>query len=857
MPLSCTKRVYSGKALEFWFTRLQSNWESLFRSFDLESGRKLYRSGDVREIELGEGHAIVRGRDGDDEYYVVLDWKAGELEVRVSHPRADQGYSLAVAGLYEIEELVADEIPPLTPDKKNHGDKEQVKEGDDQPQEVEAQERAQAKPKPKTESAAKDASSTEGVRILELEIAPEDGYLACRPFWVEGNNRVSALPGNGEKSTVKISQERIALIQFASLVRKSSFQLDPQRRGYVVEDPTAITAFVKRGLLDWQKKFQVRLDPRVEFLKEGIQRLEIEANAESSGDGQIRIDWSMKVRGRELTPVERFKLLSQGKGFLLLPDLGLIKVPEERLDAVVEWMQLSNNRNSAVLPKYLLLSLFREKQLDLRLSPELAQWSARLENAELPDRSLPDVLRPYQKKGVLWLHHLCDHECHALLADEMGLGKTVQTITLLGTRPVVGKPSLIVCPASVVYVWQQEFARFSPESNIAVLKSGEDFLQNPDPSLIWIASYTQLRRHRSLLDKVEFGYAVLDEGQLIKNPNAKVTLACWSIRANHRIVLTGTPVENKALDVWTLFRFLMPGLLGSRNRFEENFQEDTERTLRRLRWQIAPFVLRRNKREVVKELPDKVEVDLVCPLTPVQREEYERLCKEGVQQLGDNLPSTLKERSMSFFTLLTRLRQVCCDPALLPWNKNKEFNSGKLNVLKDRMHELIEGKHKIVIFSQFVSLLDRVKLLLSEEHPELPIWLLTGKTVDRSKPVREFQESKGAGVILVSLRAGGTGISLQTADYVFILDPWWNPAVEDQAVDRVHRIGQKNNVFVYRMVTRGTVEDRIQKLKSDKRELFDQVVSGFSPEFDPIRLFGRLSALIELEEEAESENDRD
>ncbi len=842
MPLSCTKRVYSGKALEYWFRQLQRNWEELFRSYDLEVGRRLYRAGDVKEIELAQGDAIIRGRDGNDDYYVVVDWHKGEMEVRVSHPRADLGYPLAVAGLYEIEELVADETPAVTPEEGV----DELVDGEEAIEEEE--ERPSQEPKEK-----KNEQTTTARRVLELDIVPEEGYLVCRPFWLEGDKRVSALPGNGEKSTVKVSDERISLIQFASLVRKSQFVLNGELKGYVLEDPAVITAFVKRGLPEWQKKFQVRVDPRVEFLKEGIQRLQIEAWATPAGDGQIRIDWSMKVRGRELTALERFKLLNQGKGFLLLPDLGLVKVPEERLDAVVEWMQLSNNKNSAILPKYLLLSLFREKQLDISLSSELAQWSARLESSELPDRDLPDVLRPYQKKGVLWLHHLCDHECHALLADEMGLGKTLQTITLLTTRPVVGKPNLIVCPASVVYVWQQEFARFAPEWEIRVLKSGEDFLSDPGLSVIWVASYTQLRRHRTHLDKVQFGYAVLDEGQLIKNPHAKVTLACWNIRADHRIVLTGTPVENRARDVWTLFRFLMPGLLGSKKKFEENMQEDSDRTLRRLRWQIAPFVLRRNKRDVVRELPDKVEMDLICPLTPVQREEYLRISQEGLRQLGDNLPSTLKERSMSFFTLLTRLRQVCCDPALLPWTSQQDFHSGKLEVLMEKVLELTSGNHKVVIFSQFVTLLDRVKLMLNQRIKGLPIWMLTGKTTDRSRPVREFQGAQGSGVILVSLRAGGTGISLQSADYVFILDPWWNPAVEDQAVDRVHRIGQTNNVFVYRMVTRGTVEDRIQRLKAEKRELFDQVVGGFSPEFDPARLFGKLSSLIGLSEYSEGE----
>jgi SNF2 family DNA or RNA helicase len=241
-----------------------------------------------------------------------------------------------------------------------------------------------------------------------------------------------------------------------------------------------------------------------------------------------------------------------------------------------------------------------------------------------------------------------------------------------------------------------------------------------------------------------------------------------------------------------------------------------------------------------------VEMELICPLTDVQRTEYARICNEGLTRLGDDVGAAMREKSFGFLALLTRLRQVCCDPDMLPWRKSPLEDSGKITLLVEKLAEIIGSGHKVVIFSQFVMLLDRVKEALAQNFPELPRFELTGMTLDRQRPVQSFQATEGAAVMLVSLKAAGTGITLHAADYVFLLDPWWNPAVEAQAVDRVHRLGQKSTVMVYRMVTAGTIEERIEALKASKKDLFNQVVAGQEGDFDLSRHFVSLRELVQL-----------
>ncbi|MFZ9682406.1 MAG: DEAD/DEAH box helicase, partial [Cephaloticoccus sp.] len=560
--------------------------------------------------------------------------------------------------------------------------------------------------------------------------------------------------------------------------------------------------------------------------------------------------------GEKMLSATEIKTLLKHEGQpVILPNFGIVALSPERWESYRAWRRnIKDTHGEGTLSPYLVFSLFNDSRLKLTLTPEVEAWRRRVLAPPASPPDLPELLRPYQRRGVEWLAHLGEVGCHGLLADEMGLGKTLQIITLLAKSPLAGKPSLVVCPASVVPVWQEEIERFYPELKIEILKAGHDFTTDRS-SVIWLASYTQLRKHRALLPEVEFGYAVLDEGQFIKNPDAKVTQTCFAVKAQRRIVLTGTPLENRQLDLWSIFRFLLPGLLGSRTGFESALNADRAGTMERLRAQLAPFILRRTKKEVAKELPPKVEMDLFCPLSDVQKAEYAHTCSEGLERLGDDVGTAMREKSFGFLALLTRLRQTCCDPDMLPWRKSPLTDSGKIMLLVEKLAEIIDSGHKVVIFSQFVMLLDRVKAALEEHYPQLPRFELTGMTLDRQKPVQDFQTAEGAAAMLVSLKAAGTGITLHAADYVFLLDPWWNPAVEAQAVDRVHRIGQTNTVFVYRMVTAGTIEERIQELKADKKDLFDRLVGGLGGDFDLSQHFTSLRSLVQLTaEQVESES---
>ena len=689
--------------------------------------------------------------------------------------------------------------------------------------------------------------------------------LAFQAFWVEadGKTRVPALGpgahanGNGHVS----SGERAKLIGLAAYARKAHFHYDQESGVYLLESLVEIPNFLKTVLPAWRRVFAVELDERAAHLMKGTRAIEIEAVAERAPGGAagtapdgagLNLRWIFRAGERLLTDGEVAALLKRGGQPVILPNLGIVSLASDRWDSYCAWQKnIAEAPADGALPPYLVFSLFNDARLKVTLSPGIEAWRQSVLQPAGEPAILADGLRPYQRRGVEWLHHLCDVGCHGLLADEMGLGKTFQVLALLAARPLADRPSLIVCPASVVPVWREEIAKFFPHFPVDVLKAGNDFTSRNDP-VIWLASYTQLRKHRSLLDKIEFGYAVLDEGQFIKNPDAKVTQTCFAIRARHRIVLTGTPLENRQLDLWSIFRFLLPGLLGSRAGFEAALNTDRDGTLGRLRAQLAPFMLRRTKKEVAQELPPKVEMDLICPLTDVQRSEYARICSEGLARLGDDVGAAIREKSFGFLALLTRLRQTCCDPDMLPWLRAPLADSGKINLLLEKLAEIVGSGHKVVIFSQFVMLLDRVRTALSQQFPDLPRYELTGMTLDRLKPVQGFQNASGAAVMLVSLKAAGTGITLHAADYVFLLDPWWNPAVEAQAVDRVHRIGQTNTVFVYRMVTAGTIEERIQALKAAKRDLFDRLVDGIGGDFDLSRHFTSLRSLVQLTAQAET-----
>jgi len=430
-------------------------------------------------------------------------------------------------------------------------------------------------------------------------------------------------------------------------------------------------------------------------------------------------------------------------------------------------------------------------------------------------------LRTYQKEGLTWLTFLSDFESGGVLADDMGLGKTIQILAFLLSRKKESKlPSLVVAPKSLVFNWLDEAKKFAPHLKV-VRYEGEGrkkLAQEIGDADILVTTYGTLRADIEKIREQEFDVAILDEAQFIKNPKSQAAIACKQLRAKHRLALTGTPIENSIQDLLSILEFTNPGLL----RFPagEDAPKDVEAALARL---LRPFMLRRTKEAVLSELPDKSEQVLFCEMNTEESEYYSVIRDRYRESIEQSVAKNgLAKSKLHVLEALLRLRQASCHAGLID-DAKLCVPSAKLEMLLTRLKEVIAEGHKALVFSQFTSLLSIVKTSLDAKG--ITYEYLDGKTTDRKSPVDRFQSEGGAPVFLVSLKAGGTGLNLTAADYVFILDPWWNPAVESQAISRAHRMGQKNKVIAYRLVARGTVEEKILELQKKKKDLAESIVS--------------------------------
>jgi len=448
-------------------------------------------------------------------------------------------------------------------------------------------------------------------------------------------------------------------------------------------------------------------------------------------------------------------------------------------------------------------------------------------------RGLKATLRPYQEQGLSWLKFIHDIGSGGVLADDMGLGKTLETIALLLAVKQEEKDvkALIVAPTSVVTNWVREIERFAPTLTVALWHGQQrreqaDELETAD---VIITSYALLRRDEEMLKELELTYAILDEAQHIKNPMSATAAAAKRLRSKRRLALTGTPIENRLSEIWSIFDFVSPGLLGPLNKFEERFarpiSDGDHKTAARLRATIHPFILRRTKQEVAKDLPEKIEMDQICDLAGEQKALYGQVVREvRAQVMGEVERLGVGGAQIHILAGLTRLRQAACDPRLLGLPRSfSDEDSGKLIALRELIEECEEGGHKVLVFSQFVTMLQLIKNALDKDG--IRYEYLDGSTKDRAERVEHFQNDPGCTVFLISLKAGGTGLNLTAADTVIHFDPWWNPAVEDQATDRAHRIGQTKVVTAYRLVAAGTIEEKILQLKAKKRELVSSVLT--------------------------------
>jgi hypothetical protein len=591
------------------------------------------------------------------------------------------------------------------------------------------------------------------------------------------------------------------------------------------------------------------LDPVLASLRDGPIRATVKLEVEESGIDWFDLKVALDVADTTLTKAELKALLDARGGFVRLgakgwkrlrfdlspedeaqlADLGLaardLDGGKQRLHA----LQLAGKSATKKMlgEAHALVVERRAEEIRTRVVPPL------------PEGLIAD-LRPYQVEGFHFLAYLSTNRFGGILADDMGLGKTLQTLTwLLWLRTAEGvtdpvhqnKPVLVVCPKSVVENWRSETARFAPGLKVAILARGataQQFTTARAEADLVVMNYAQLRILEGVTTEPWLA-VILDEAQAIKNPDSATAHAARVLKCAHRLALSGTPIENRLLDLWSIMQFAMPGILGQRGAFSKTFdQKNDPLARRRLAARVRPFVLRRTKGEVAKDLPERIEEDILCELDGHQGTLYRAELKRArAALLKIETKAELDKARFNILTSLLRLRQICCHPLLVGAKHKKkpteeQPESAKLAALLDLVEPLIEEGHKVLVFSQFVEMLTLIRAEFVARNWKY--YLLTGETEERGKLVEDFQTSEGAAVFLISLRAGGFGLNLTAASYVVLFDPWWNPAVENQAIDRTHRIGQRNTVIAYRLLMKETIEEKIRGLQKQKSALASDIL---------------------------------
>lgn len=542
---------------------------------------------------------------------------------------------------------------------------------------------------------------------------------------------------------------------------------------------------------------------------------------------------------------EIYDTIQSGEKYARIRSLGFVEYPAQNIYSMMrsfnsfDVYRNPDNRFTVKTYRAGLINELKNLNVELILSDRFKTfWEQMSTFSTSEDLTLPTGInaefREYQMKGFGWLWFMYKYGLNGILADDMGLGKTLQALTVLQKAKEEDgpMPTLVIAPTTVVFNWESEIQKFAPTLSCLKLQGGERkqfFKKIPEYDVV-ITSYALLRRDIAKLKDINFRYVILDESQNIKNATSQTAQAVKQLNSQHKLALSGTPIENKLEELWSVFDFLMPGFLFSmadfNSRYVNPIMERQDKIVeKRLKLQIYPFILRRMKRDVAKDLPDKVENIAYCELTDEQRDFYLQVLDSTKEELFKSIEQNGLEKSrLSIFSALLRMRQICCHPRLYDKDNVKNvISSGKFEKLKAMLEEIIAEKHRILLFSQFVDMLDIVKAWLDKSG--IKYEYLTGKTKDRQGAVERFNNDPTIPIFLISLKAGGTGLNLTGADYVIHYDPWWNPAVEDQATDRAYRIGQTKKVFVYRLITKNTVEEKIQKLKTVKRNLVDSVIS--------------------------------
>ncbi len=565
-------------------------------------------------------------------------------------------------------------------------------------------------------------------------------------------------------------------------------------------------------------------------------------NSYISVEVREKIDWFdihavIKFGEYEIPFKDLRKKILRKKNEILLPNGEIGIIPDAWFTKYSELFAFMNEQNAhqLVLQKHhlaLVKDLENDRLAQVTMSKKLEQLRDfdTIEDEPMPS-GFKGTLRPYQKAGFNWLIFLSKYKFGGCLADDMGLGKTVQTLALLQSvkRSKSDIPTLLIMPTSLIYNWEMEAAKFTPK--LKILKyTGTNRIKDVSIFINYdlvLTSYGIARLDIDLLCEFYFNYIILDESQAIKNPKSNISRAVKKLKSKNRLILTGTPLENSTMDLWSQMTFINPGLLSSHRFFTNEFlipiekKFDQEKT-KKLNSIIKPFVMRRHKSQVATELPEKVESIKYCSMTTMQEKYYEEVKSIYRNKIIDQIEKFgVKKSQMILLQGLTKLRQIANHPVMV--ESAYGGDSGKMDAVLQMMHNAVNEDHKILIFSQFVKHLTLFKTHLQQAN--IPFSYLDGATKNRQGEVEHFQNDENIKIFLISLKAGGLGLNLTSAEYVFILDPWWNPAVEQQAIDRAHRIGQKNKVFTYKFISKNTVEEKILKLQKRKLRLANELIT--------------------------------
>jgi superfamily II DNA or RNA helicase len=641
--------------------------------------------------------------------------------------------------------------------------------------------------------------------VLRLDRAKEDDTLSVVPSVAYGNDKDPK-----EQNEILVSdpiEEKRVLRQL-----QHDLQLVPGQQVYF-RGEAAVNFVLKLGTWEAQGdgleafRLQETLDPRVYL-----------------DSGKFELTFESQHGSKKADPNRVFRNWRENLNYVPLLEGGWARLPKNWLEKYGERIQdlLESKRLHDELPNYLLpqAQAFCE-EMGQSVSESVRKFNENIHQlkamgkADMP-KDLRADLRSYQTEGINWLCFLRDGHMGALLADDMGLGKTLQSLCAIRGR------TLVITPTSVLPAWAEQIQKYRPSLSYSVYYGSQRQI-NPKVD-VTITTYALLRLDKDRFNQEKWNTIVLDEAQVIKNPDSQVSRAVHSLQADFRVALSGTPVENRLEDLWSQFQFLNPGLLGSLETFQEQFATPIAKgevsAAERLRQRVRPFILRRLKKDVAPELPPRTEKVLYCELSSDEREVYEAILASTRSEVIEKL-----ETGGSIFAaleLLLRLRQACCHVSMIPGQVSQQ--SSKLDLLVETLQDSIESGHRALIFSQWTSYLDLIEPQLKNHG--ISFSRLDGTTRNREELVSAFQKETGPSVMLISLKAGGVGLTLTAADHIFIMDPWWNPAVEDQAADRAHRLGQSNPVLIHRLVAQGTIEERILEMKKLKQQVAEVILQG-------------------------------